>query len=41
VNFWKQKAEFLRGLSDVLTQLETQELNLTNLQTAAEKALIH
>jgi len=41
VNFWKNKAEFLRGLSDVLEQLETQDLTLTNLQTAAEQALIH
>jgi hypothetical protein len=41
VNFWKHKAEFLRGLSDVLEQLETQDLTLTNLQTAAEQALIH
>jgi hypothetical protein len=41
VDFWKRKAEFLRGLSDVLNQLETQELTLPNLQTAAEQALIH
>ena len=41
VNFWKHKAEFLRGLSDVLHELETKELTLANLQTAAEQALIH
>lgn len=41
IDFWRRKAEFLRGLSDVLEQLETQELTLTNLQIAAEQALIH
>jgi hypothetical protein len=41
IDFWRRKAEFLRGLSDVLHELETKELTLANLQTAAEQALIH
>ena len=39
--YWDRKAKFLLGLSDVLEQLDTEPLTLTNLQTAAEKALIH
>jgi hypothetical protein len=38
--FWHRKAQFLLGLADVLETLGTEELTLTNLQAAAERALI-
>ncbi len=37
--YWDRKAKFLLGLSDVLAQLDTEPLTLTNLQAAAERAI--
>lgn len=37
--YWDRKAKFLLGLSDTLEELTTEELTLTNLQAAAERAI--
>jgi len=37
--YWDRKAKFLLGLSDTFEELGTEELTLTNLQAAAERAI--
>lgn len=37
--YWDRKAKFLLGLSDTFEELSDQELTLTNLQAAAERAI--
>ena len=38
-SYWSGKASILRGLSDVLEEIGSQDLTLENLQAAAEKAI--
>lgn len=37
--YWQKKTELILGLADVLETLGTEDLTLTNLQAAAERAL--